>query len=181
MTRNGNIIKGNQGKKDRRKINPHVAFMEGNSYGKIVKLSGCEHVEVELATKNEDGLKNITCRIPGKMYKKIWFNKDQIVVVGGSISKKVYELRGFPLESEEKQARKLFDKSSDDNNVDVHIGCGESDDESDDDDEILGIDAKKAKTMHTKEKAEKSYDIPQKTVTNNISSDEDNSSEDESL
>lgn len=139
--RNGNISKGNKGKKARRRIDPYAEYNdEEDRYGRVYTLSGSEHLEVELASPGDDGETIVTCRIPGKFYKKIWFKKHDMVVVGGKFSDKVYELKGKVRENEVNRVKRMFD-GTDNNNEDmcVQIGGDEDECEEDADDMALGI------------------------------------------
>jgi translation initiation factor IF-1 len=137
--KNGNRTKGNKGKKNRRRVNPNADIDDGDRFGRIYKNEG-QHVTVELPTENEDGNKLIKCRIPGKMWKKIWFNKGDLVVVAGKISDNVHELKGKVSDSDVRKVKRMFE-STDNNGEDIGvlIGGDENEDEQDHDDMILGV------------------------------------------
>lgn len=139
--RNGNITKGNKGKKARRRADPYGDFQEGeDQYGRVYNLSGIDHLEVELTSPNEDGDKIVKCRIPGRFYKKVWFKKHDLVVVGERFSEKIYELKGKVRESDANRVKRMFDSAeNDDNDMCVQIGGDENEFEEDHDDVILGI------------------------------------------
>jgi hypothetical protein len=136
--RNGNITKGNKGKKGRRRVNPYSELEEGFRYGRIYVNNG-QHVQVELPTENEEGEKIVSCRIPGKMWKKVWFNKNDYVVIGGKFSDKIYELAGRVMDSELNYVKKMFDKTDDTEDIGIQIGGDENEVDEDHDDMILGV------------------------------------------
>ena len=137
--------KGNKIKKSRRKVDPIVEFEEGDHYGKIQKLCGENIVYVELVTPNEDGDKIVKARISGKMYKKVWFKPDNLVIIGGRISDKIYDLKGMVKKNEESKVRQLFDGKDNDEDIRVHIGEEIDDIDEDYDDTFLGVQNKTKK------------------------------------
>jgi translation initiation factor IF-1 len=137
--RNGNITKGNKGKKVRRKTNQYAELENGDRYGRVYKLCGGEHLNVELPETNEDNETIITCRIPGRLYKKVWFKAGQFVVVGEKFSGKIYELKGKVLESELNKVKRLFENTTDADDIGVQIGGEEGELEEDHDDMVLGV------------------------------------------
>lgn len=147
--RNGNISKGNKGKKGRRRTNQYADYEDGvDKYGRIYKLNGVEHLDVELPTPNEDGETIIACRIPGRFYKKVWFNIGQFVVVGGKFSEKLHELKGRVPESEANKVKRMFDNADDGEDIGVQIGGDEDEMEEDHDDMMLGVKSKTVKTSN---------------------------------
>lgn len=148
--KNGNLTKGNKGKKNRRRVNPYATAEDGDNYGRIYKNDG-QHVTVELPSENEDGKTQITCRIPGKFWKKIWFNKGDLVVVSGKISENIYELKGKVSDSEARKVRRLFENTDNqDEDIGVRIGGDENEEEQDHDDLILGVHSRVITNASTK-------------------------------
>jgi translation initiation factor IF-1 len=148
--KNGNATKGNKIKKSRRKVDPVVELEEGDCYGKIHKLCGENIVYVELVTPNEDGDKTVKARISGKMYKKVWFKPDNLVILGGRFSDKIYDLKGMVKKNEESKVRQLFDGKDNDEDIRVHIGDEIDDIDEDYDDTFLGVQNKKGNKNNNK-------------------------------
>ena len=109
---------------------------------------------------NEDNEKIITCRIPGRLYKKVWFKTGQFVVVGEKFSAKIYELKGRVLESELNKVKRLFENTNDDDDTGIQIGGDDNELEEDHDDMMLGVKTKVV-TKNNKSKTTKQ----EKTVT----------------
>jgi translation initiation factor IF-1 len=139
--KNGNITKGNKVKKGRRKVNQYGDFAEECHYGKIYRLVGGKHIEVKLANPTEDGKTIVTCRIKGKMCKKVWFKPDQYVIISPQISDNIYEIDGRVPESDLNRVQRMFEQNCDGEDIGVQIGGDENDVEEDHDDMILGIKA----------------------------------------
>lgn len=168
--RNGNITKGNKGKKVRRKTNQYTDLDDGDRYGRVYRLCGGEHVDVELPDTNEDNETIITCRIPGRLYKKVWFKTGQFVVVGEKFSNKIYELKGRVLESELNKVKRLFENTNDGDDIGVQIGGDENELEEDHDDMMLGVKTRIVKNNNpktTNSKTEQKVKINTKNNTNN--------------
>jgi translation initiation factor IF-1 len=150
--KNGNITKGNNAKKNRRKVNPYGTHDEGDQYGRIFKNEG-QHVTVELPHENEDGEKLIKCRISGKMWKKIWFNKGDLVVIAGKITNNVYELKGKVSDYDIRNVKRMFENTdNNDEDIGVRIGDDENEDEQDHDDMILGVNSRAISSTDTSKK-----------------------------
>jgi translation initiation factor IF-1 len=150
--RNGNLTKGNKGKKNRRRVNPYADYEDGDQYGRVYKNEG-QHVTIELPNENEDGEKLVKCRIPGKMWKKIWFNKGDLVVVAGKISENIYELKGKVSDSDARKVKRMFESTDNDGeDIGVRIGGDENEDEQDHDDMILGINSRVVASSDTGKK-----------------------------
>lgn len=137
---NGNKTKGNKSKKNRRKVDQFVDLDNGKG-GRIYKLPGGEHLEIEFPDSSV-----VTCRIPGKFQKTVWFKKGQYVVVGDKFSNKVHDLLGRVQPNQERILKGEFDTMDD---IDIKIGDAEDEKETDsnDDDEALGIKSKTVKTI----------------------------------
>ena len=175
--KNGNRTKGNSEKKNRRRVDPYAEKEETDLIGRVYRNDG-QHITVELPTENEDGEKLIKCRISGRMWKKIWFNKGDILVITHKFSEKIYEIKGKVNDAELRDAKKLFqDMDNKDEDLGVLIGDEDLDDEQDHDDMILGVNSKLVKNENhknsTKQESNKNITIPTKKVQ-----DEDSSSVD---
>lgn len=90
MSKNGNLFKGNNQKKVMRgKKDEHVEFRsDTDQFAKVLAIEGGKIVRV--VTANGDTKQEVRVVISGKHYKKIWFKKDDIVVIcDGEIRGKV--------------------------------------------------------------------------------------------
>lgn len=133
--RNGNISKGNKGKKNRRRIRQFADCNEdeGDMYARVYKLPGGEHLEVELLEPDDTGKKIVMCNIPGRFRKKVWFRQGNLLVLRGKFSDTIYDLKGRVNESELGYVRKLFDKSKvEDTGYRMGDECDDSDDDEKD-------------------------------------------------
>ena len=143
--RNGNINKGNKQKKSRRRVQQYADYVkgDGDQYAKVHKLTGGEHLEVELIEPDESNDKIVMCRIPGKFFKKIWFRAGDLVVLSGKFSDTIYDLKGRVQESDVNSVQKLFDRTKVEA-TGIRIGA-DDDDDLDYDAIALGIKTTKVK------------------------------------
>lgn len=89
-SKNGNLFKGNAQKKNfRGKKDEHVDFVAGeDQYAKVVAIEGGKIIRV--ATALGDQKQEVRAIISGKHFKKVWYKKDDIVVMrDGEIRGKV--------------------------------------------------------------------------------------------
>ena len=126
---NGNKFKGNKPKKSGRRRKEVYSEFDSNTdhYGRIVTLEGGKGISV-LLLDNTDG-KPIHVTIRGIHHKKVWFKKDELVVVRGS------ELWGKVSEGELNRVRRNFDRleGKGDGNAIVFQYANDLDDEVSDD------------------------------------------------
>lgn len=140
---NGNKFKGNKGKKGRRRKNPYADFdPDVDRYGKVIELMGGSHVRVQPIDCEEKDA--VQARIPGKFYKKIWFKKDDFVVIT-QISNNLSELKGKVSESDINKVRGKFDKMSNGDSSNVIRFAGEDYSDSDEDNEDIEDSKKNSK------------------------------------
>lgn len=101
---NGNKFKGNKPKKSGRGRKEVYSEFDSSTdhYGRIVTLEGGKGVSV-LLLDNTDG-KPVHVTIRGIHHKKVWFKKDELVVVRGS------ELWGKVSDGELNRVRRDFDR-----------------------------------------------------------------------
>ncbi len=135
MPLNGNRFKGNTQKKGKK--NPFITDFDANldRYAQVVDKKG--GTQVEVAPIDANGQK-VYVRIPGKFYKKVWFNRGDIVVIT-KVTDNMEEIKGKAPEHELNKLKNQFDKMNLDlGDVKNIVKFAESDDdsdESDDDDE----------------------------------------------
>jgi len=106
-TGNGNRLKGNAQKKaSRTNKNSSTSFDDTtDQYGLIERLVGGRHIEVKTLKNN----KPIMANIPGRFYKRVWFNKGDIVIVT-QVAENMLEIKGKPSEDDLPKIRYQFDK-----------------------------------------------------------------------
>lgn len=127
---NGNKMKGNSQKKGgRTKKEIYTDFdPTTDRYGKILNLIGGKHVSVLLL--NDTDNKPICANIRGIHHKKVWFRKDDLVVVRGTGN--IVEIWGKVSEEEYNDIKRKFDLKENKGNTDNLI-FQENDNESDSD------------------------------------------------
>jgi len=105
---NGNKFKGNKQKKGRRGRKEMFASYdeESDTYGKIVGSQGGKHLSVLLLGDAEQ--KPIMASVRGIHHKKVYFKKDDLVVVRHNGN--LYEIWGYIDESEIRRVREDFNR-----------------------------------------------------------------------
>lgn len=120
LGQNGNIYKGNrQQKEERRKKNKEqhkkssiVNSVSGDeSYAFVDSLLGGKHVRVTMIDGADN--KSVIAVIPGRFYKRVWFKKDDVVIV--SENGNLREIKGKASESEASTIRSKFGRDKDSN------------------------------------------------------------------
>lgn len=138
---NGNKFKGNKPKKSGRgRKEVYSDFNQSTDhYGKIVSLEGGKGVSV-LLLDNTDG-KPIHASIRGIHHKKVWFKKEDIVVIRGS------EVWGKVSDSELNRVRRDFDRleGKGDSSTIVFKDANELDDDSDEEENTKKVPVHSAK------------------------------------
>lgn len=103
---NGNKFKGNKNKKSFRKKNPHPDFDENlDEYAKVISLQGGKHLTIQLLESKE---KQVSAIIKGCHHRKIWYTKDELIIVRPLDN--LYEVQGKVPPDELKSVQILFDK-----------------------------------------------------------------------
>jgi len=127
---NGNRFKGNQQKKTgRAKKNAIADFDKDNDmYVRVVSIEGGKHLSV-LPLDSSDK-KTIMAVIPGKFHKKVWFRKEDILIV--TKSGNICEVKGKIDEGSLSKIKSQFEKMDSGNNSDSMV-FGNDNDDSDDD------------------------------------------------
>jgi hypothetical protein len=105
---NGNKFKGNKQKKGRRMRKEMFAKYDDSSdtYGKIVASQGGKHMSVLLLGDTEK--KPITASVRGIHHKKVYFKKDDMVVIRNNDN--LYEIWGHVDDSEIRNVRDEFNR-----------------------------------------------------------------------
>lgn len=105
---NGNKFKGNKQKKGRRSRKEMFASYdeESDTYGKIIGSQGGKHLSVLLLGDAEQ--KPIMASVRGIHHKKVYFKKDDLVVVRHNGN--LYEIWGHIDESEIRRVREDFNR-----------------------------------------------------------------------
>lgn len=104
---NGNKFKGNNKKKGFRKKNPYTDFDETiDEYAKVLSLQGGKHLTVQLLSDTKD--KTVSAIIKGSHHRKIWYKKDELVIVRSMGN--LYEVQGKISNDELKIIQQQFDK-----------------------------------------------------------------------
>jgi hypothetical protein len=125
---NGNKFKGNKQKKEERGGKRFANFdTRLDQYARIVNIDGGRHMTV-LPLDSIDK-KTISVIIPGRFHKRVWFKKDEIIIIANG------EVRGKVTENEMNRIRAKFDKLEGDQNNSLIFGDDVED--SDQDDEQL--------------------------------------------
>lgn len=111
---NGNKFKGNKQKKGRRTRKEMFAKYDdsSDSYGKILASQGGKHMSVLLLGDAEK--KPIMATVRGIHHKKVYFKKDDLVVIRHS--ENLYEIWGHVDESEVRRVRDEFNRFENDGN-----------------------------------------------------------------
>jgi hypothetical protein len=132
---NGNKFKGNKPKKSGRGRKEVYADFNPKTdhYGRIVNIEGGKHVSVVLLDSPDT--KPISATIRGIHHKKVWFKKDDLVIVRDNGN--MPELWGKVSENECNKVRRFFDKNSTQGNNDANIfqNANDSDDEEGEDED----------------------------------------------
>lgn len=107
---NGNIFKGNKKKKGRHSRKEEFAIFDEKTdqYAKVIGMQGGKHMTVQPASLNGE---TVHATISGKHHKKVWFKKDDYVVISITPNSSYVEVVGRVHESELKKVRAMFDKS----------------------------------------------------------------------
>jgi hypothetical protein len=133
---NGNLFKGNKKKKGGRKRKEEFADFNPltDQYAKIIRLEGGKHMTVQ--PLNAPKGTTLQAIISGKHHKKVWFKKEEIIVISTTPGSNYTEVVGRVKHSELKKVRAKFDELEDneDNVFDM------TDDESDKNDSDEDID-----------------------------------------
>jgi len=106
-TGNGNRLKGNAQKKaNRSNKNTSIGFDDTvDQYALIERLVGGKHIEVKTLKNN----KIVMVIIPGRFYKRVWFNKGEIVIIT-QVAENMLEIKGKVREEDLQKIRYRFDK-----------------------------------------------------------------------
>jgi translation initiation factor IF-1 len=134
---NGNLFKGNTQKKKggraRKEVYCDTFDSTTDHYGKVVNLEGGKGVSV-LLLDSIDG-KPVHVTIRGIHHKKVWFKKEDLVVVRGS------ELWGKVSDSEANRVRRNFDRleGKGDSSSIIFRDTNELDDDDEDDEDEYRI------------------------------------------
>jgi len=124
---NGNKFKGNKQKKGSRGRKDVYADFNSDTdhYGKILGLEGGKHASVSLLPNGN----TIRAMLRGIHHKKVWFKKEDLVIIRGDSN--FAEVWGKVNDNESNQIRREFDKLEGKNNSSMVI-FNESDDSDDD-------------------------------------------------
>lgn len=140
---NGNKFKGNKPKKSGRGRKEVYSDFDASTdhYGRIVTLEGGKGVSV-LLLDNTDG-KPVHVTIRGIHHKKVWFKKDELVVVRGS------ELWGKVSDGELNRVRRDFDRleGKGDSSAIVFRDANDLDDDEDEEDTAKKVPAQPARNF----------------------------------
>lgn len=131
---NGNRLKGNAVKKANRVRKKTITSFDKtvDQYAMVDKMVGGHHLEAK-TLKNRTP---IIIRIPGRFYKRVWFNRGDLLIIT-QVAENIMEIKGKPSEEELPKIRYQFDKqgraNGDTKNI-IHFGdYDESDEENEDD------------------------------------------------
>lgn len=146
-TGNGNRLKGNAVKKaNRTRKKATTPFDQTvDQYAMVERLLGGPHLEA----KTLKNLKPIVVRIPGRFYKRVWFNKGDLVIIT-QVAENIMEIKGKPSEEDVSKIRYQFDKQdrvNGDTKSMIRFGDYEESDEDDDEEEL---DESKKTTIYSK-------------------------------
>ena len=104
---NGNKFKGTRGKKGR--VNAYADYdPQTDQYARIASIEGGKHMTVLPL----NGAARLPALIRGIHHKKVWFKKDDIVVI--TVTSGMCEVKGKAQEQELGRVRMQFDKKSHD-------------------------------------------------------------------
>lgn len=138
---NGNKFKGNKQKKGSRgRKDVYADFnQDTDHYGKILGLEGGKHASVSLLPNGN----TVRAMLRGIHHKKVWFKKDDLVIIRGDNN--FAEVWGKVNDNESNQIRREFDKLEGKNNNSIVFN--ESDD-SDDDNQPTAKPGLKSQSPH---------------------------------
>lgn len=158
---NGNKFKGNKQKKGSRGRKDVYADFNPDTdhYGKILGLEGGKHASVSLLPNGT----TIRAMLRGIHHKKVWFKKDDLVIIRGDSN--FAEVWGKVNDNESNQIRRDFDKLEGKNNSSMVI-FNESDD-SDDEQQTTAKPGMKSQTLQLNSLTQS---INKQTIEDTISS-----------
>jgi translation initiation factor IF-1 len=130
---NGNKFKGNKVKKSARGRKSGQANFDAatDQYACVVNIEGGKHVNVLLLDSVDK--KSTPALIPGKFHRKVWFKKDDLVVVMGNGN--LMEIKGMVSDSEIPRIRSKFDKLHGNNDRSLIFGNDDDNDDGSDEEE----------------------------------------------
>jgi hypothetical protein len=110
---NGNKFKGTKKKKGFRKKNPNPDFDERlDEYALVSTIQGGKHLSVKLFNTGNDIVQAI---IKGSHHRKIWYKKDEIVIIRSLGN--LYEVQGKVPPDEARALKRQFDKLNTNDNT----------------------------------------------------------------
>jgi hypothetical protein len=105
---NGNKFKGNQVKKSKRKEEFVMDYdIEKDKYAVVTGILGGNHLQADII--EGDKRKQVRARIMGIHYRKVYFKKDDLIVV--NCDGNIFEVRGRVNDNEIDNVKKQFTKS----------------------------------------------------------------------
>ena len=132
---NGNKFKGTRGKKGR--VNAYADYdAQTDQYARVASIEGGKHMTVLPL----NGAARLPALIRGIHHKKVWFKKDDIVVI--TVTSGMCEVKGKAQEQEIGRVRIQFDKSKSRDPVfgdagDLSELSGSDDEKQDDPDDLV--------------------------------------------
>jgi len=112
---NGNKFKGNQVRKSKRKDEYVYDFnIETDKYAIVSGIVGGNHLLADIFEGNNK--KQVRARIMGIHYRKVFYKKDDIIVI--NCDGNIYEVRGRVNENDIDNIKKQFVKQTDNENTD---------------------------------------------------------------
>lgn len=134
---NGNNVKGNIVKKRARKKKATQAELDPDcdQYAKVISPEGGKHLRVMPLGSYDK--KTVAVDIPGRFHKKVWFNKDDIIVIThaskDTSGRQKFEVKGRVGDGEVARIRTKFDRMDGDGTNALIFGDVDnlSDDEDD--------------------------------------------------
>jgi len=107
MSGNGNRLKGNAVKKANRARKKSTTPFDQtvDQYAIVERLLGGPHLEAK-TLKNQNP---IVVRIPGRFYKRVWFNRGDALIIT-QVAENIMEIKGKPSEEDVPKIRYQFDK-----------------------------------------------------------------------
>ena len=161
---NGNKFKGNKQKKASRARKSAVVGLDESvdQYAVVDRLMGGNHIEVK--TLKDD--KPVMVSIPGRFYKRVWFNKGDVVIISKIIDN-LFEIKGKVAENELLKLKSQFDKL-DKSNGDTRclVRFGDEDDSDDDDDDQKDTKEEKSHKPIPKDRAKNQHKGQARVFTN---------------